>query len=122
MEILNMRRDVVQVIFDDEVPGVETMDFSLREVGQVRIASLGREEHVVLSPKDQRFRLTRAQELLPLGIQRNVGAIVVEQVEMQARRVWPLEEPNVRGPGVGAHELRALRAMQIDRLDGFRRK
>src|SRR6185295_985107 len=122
MEILDMRRDVVQVIFDDEVTSVETMDLGLREVGQVRIASFGREQHVALSPKNERFRLTLAQELLPLGVQRNVGAIVVEQVEVQARRVWPLQECNVRGPGIGTHELRAFRAMQIDRLDRFRKK
>ena len=60
--------DRLEAILDGEVTGIEPVQFRLRQIAQVRLAALRREEDVVLSPEDQRLRLPIAQELLPRRI------------------------------------------------------
>src|SRR5262249_41237170 len=108
--------------FDREMAGVETMHLGGREVGEVRLTACGCEEQVALPPEDQRLGLTLAEERLPLWVQRQVGSVVEEQIEMQSLAVWPLQERDVRIPRVGAHECWLLRPLQIDRPDGVARE
>ena len=62
-----------------------------------------------------------AQEPLPLRIERNVGAIVVEQVEVEPQAVRLAHEAVVGFPGIRADQLRMPGAGEIDALDAVMR-
>src|SRR4051812_33260259 len=50
------------------------MELGLRQVSQIGLAAFRGEEDVALTPEDERLWLACAQELLPCGVERNVGA------------------------------------------------
>ena len=54
--------------------------------------AVGGEDLVVLAPDDQRRRLAFAEERLECGIERHVGAVVVEQVELDVVVARPVEQ------------------------------
>ncbi len=58
IETPDAARDLVQRILHGEVSRVEPVHLRFRQVAQVRFAAFPREENIVLSPKDQCFRLT----------------------------------------------------------------
>jgi hypothetical protein len=55
------------VILDSEVTRIEPVHLGGGEIREIGVAAFTREEHVVLSPEDDRFGLPLAQERLPLG-------------------------------------------------------
>ena len=85
VEALDVRDDLVERVLDGEMAAVEHVQFGLGQVAQVGAAALWGEEDVVLAPEDQRLGLALAQEGLPLGIQIDVRAVVVEEVELTLR-------------------------------------
>src|SRR5215471_20448173 len=95
------------------------MELGLRQVSQIRLAALRREEDVALTPEDERLWLACAQEQLPCGIEGNVGAVVVEEIQLDTTRVRPLHEAEVHLPVVGAYELRLRMPVLIYELDPF---
>ena len=105
VEALDVRGDLLERVLDGEVAAVEHVQLGVRQVAQVGPPALGREEEVVLAPEDQRLRLVLAQERLPLRIQLDVRAVVVQQVELVPARAGPLEEVDVHVPVVGADPL-----------------
>ena len=117
----HLLRDGVALVLDREVARVEAMHLGPRQVPQVRLAAFAGEEDVVLAPEDDRLRLPLPQELLPLGVERDVGAVVVEQVELDPPRVRAL-----RGSATSMFQLSGLIssgrlcAVQVDLLDGRR--
>src|SRR5262249_54916335 len=84
IEQLDVLGDIVELLLDGEVARVEAMQFGGRNVSEIRLAAGRSEEHVALSPKDQRFRFSLSEERLPLRVQRDVRAIVVKEVEVQS--------------------------------------
>jgi hypothetical protein len=52
------------------------MHLGLGHILQVRVTAFAGEEEVVLAPEDDRLGLTATQKLLPLRIERDVGAVV----------------------------------------------
>jgi hypothetical protein len=60
------------------------MHFRVRQILKVRFSAFTTEEDVVLPPKDDRFGLTFTQGLLPLAIERHVGLVIVEKVQLHA--------------------------------------
>src|SRR4051794_20814606 len=103
VEPADVRGDVVEMIFRGEMTCLQPVHLRRRQVCQVRLAALAGEENVILTPEDDRPRLPLAKKTLPLRIQRDVRAVVVEEVEVQPRRVRPREERDVRFPRVRAH-------------------
>src|SRR5215469_8928572 len=102
VEAMYIRRDLVETIFYSEMTRREPMHFRLRKVFQVRLTALPGEEDVVLSPEDQRLGLLRTEKILPLGVELNIRAVVVEKVHLQAARIGSLHEPKIHVPVVGA--------------------
>src|SRR5690349_1285128 len=117
VELAKMLGDVAEMVLDGKMASVEAVHLRVREILQVGVTTFLREEDVALPPEDDRLRLTLPQERLPRRIERNVRAIVIEQIEIQAHGVWPLHECDIRLPAVRADQFRTLRAVQIDRLD-----
>ena len=73
-------RNIVQMVLDRKMPGLQAVHLGVREVIEIRLPSRLAEEDVVLTPEDDRLRPPRAQELLPGGVVRDVSAIVVEVI------------------------------------------
>jgi hypothetical protein len=67
---------------EGEMPGVQEMRLDIGKIPFVRGCALRWENVVVLSPDDQRWRLILTEELLELRIERNVGSVVVEHVQL----------------------------------------
>ena len=64
-----------------EMSGVKPVHFRLWQVLQVGLATLAREEYVVLAPEDDGLRLPVPEKLLPLRVQGDIGSVIVEQVD-----------------------------------------
>src|SRR5262245_21725100 len=76
----------------------------------------------MLSPEDQRLRLPLPQELLPLRVELDVRAIVVEQVQLHATCLWTFHAAEIHVPVIRADKLRTAMSMQIGGLDPVQRK
>src|SRR4030095_5690099 len=72
---------------------------------------------VVFAPKDERLRLPLPEERLPLRIQVDVGAVVVEEVDLNLACIGALEEMQIHVPAVGADPLRIAVSVCVDKLD-----
>src|SRR5687767_2781806 len=77
--------DLLPVRLQGEMPGVEQMHFRLRVVALVSLGAGRQEERVVFAPDSQNGRLACAEELLEFRIERDVGLIVAEQVQLNVR-------------------------------------
>src|SRR4029453_8919846 len=106
VETLDVRHDLLEGVLDGEVAAVEHVQLGVGQVAQVGAAPLGREEDVVLAPEDERLRLPPPEERLPLRIQVDVGAVIVEEVDLDLARIRALEEMQIHVPVVGADALR----------------
>ena len=78
--------------FKSKVPGIEEMDFRIWEVALVGRGAGCHEDCIILAPDDQGRRFVFAEVGLPLGIQWDVRAIVIEQVELNLRVIRSVED------------------------------
>ena len=67
---------------------VQKLDRRLREVALERLRPRWDEDRVVLAPDDESWGLPLAEVGLELGVQVNVGAVVVEEVELDFVVPW----------------------------------
>jgi hypothetical protein len=77
-EFANQLRDLVAMRLQGEVAGIEEMYLCMWNVELVRRGTGCHEDGVVLALHDQRRGLVFTEIGLPLGIQRDVRAVVVE--------------------------------------------
>lgn len=80
VETMDVHRNVIQAVLDSEVSRFQTMHLCFRQVFEEGLSTLESKENIVLAPEDEGVWLTLFQKFLPLGIQRNVGSIVVKEV------------------------------------------
>lgn len=67
-----MLGDKIAIVLDGKMSCVQPMNLYHWQVLEVRLAALGSEEAIALSPEDERVRLVIAQKGLPCWIQRHV--------------------------------------------------
>jgi hypothetical protein len=102
---------------------VDEVKLNLREVALIGMCAIGREDFVVLAPDDQGGRPVFAEVGLNGGIERQVGAVIIEDVHLNVGIAGPVEQrlivdPVVRrnaadvGYSIGVLELRGLRSDQ----------
>ena len=94
------------------------MHLGVGEILEVEFAAIAREENVVVAPEYDRPGLLLAQERLPLRVEVHVGAIIVEKVELNRRRIWPIERVQIHVPVVRTDRLWLGMAVSVDKLDG----
>jgi hypothetical protein len=75
-----------------------------------------------LTPEYDCLRLPLLQERLPVRIQLNIRAVVVEKIELDLLRLGPLKEVVVHVPVVRTDEFRPRVAMGVDHLYSFWRQ
>src|SRR5262245_31046314 len=112
--------DWSKTVFDREVSRGQAMQLRVRQIAQVRLAALGSEEDVFLPPEDHCVRLAAPEKLLPLRVECNIRAVVVEQVELHSARVRTLHEPEVHLPVVWADQLRLRVTVLVHELDAVK--
>src|SRR5262249_62215801 len=81
-KIADQRDDLVGLVLQREMAGVEEVELGVAKVALVRVRTVGGEDRVVLAPDDQRRRPVLAEIGLNGGIEGHVGAVVVEEVEL----------------------------------------
>ena len=101
-EVSDQRGDHRSVFFQGEVARIEQMELQVLEVTLVGIRSRSREDRIVLAPDDQRGRLVLAEILLPLGIQRRIAAVAVEQGQLNLLIAGTVQERLHMTPSVRA--------------------
>src|SRR5262249_13482363 len=96
-----------------EMPGVEKMDDSLRDVAPKRIGPLRQEERIVLPPQSEEGRLVRAEILLEGRVERDVALVVAEEVELQLGRARPAQVEVIERESVRRDQRGVQNAMRV---------
>ena len=127
-EVADQRHHFVGLVLQSEMAGVDEVKLDLGKVALIGIRAIGGEYLVVLAPDDQRGRPVLAEIGLDRRIERQVGAIVVEEIHLDFGVARPVEQglvvdPIIRrdaaeiGDAVGVLELCRLRGDQhVQRL------
>ena len=108
------------MIFQREVSGVEHVQLSVFDVALKGPSTLLREDGIIGSPNQQRWRLVIAKVLVPVWILIDVRPIVVEEVELNPMILWPAEKEQVGTPIVRTDLLRVACALTVDPLHSVR--
>src|SRR5580704_1469841 len=95
------------------LPRIEQVKLSFWQITLIRFRSLYGKERIVLSPKDQGARLAGTEVLVPSVVERDVGAIIVEQVELDRVISRAVEEGLVKRPIVWTNPSWVLRAVCV---------
>src|SRR3954469_6909754 len=74
-ELAHQTGDLVAISFQSEMASVEQMEIEGFQIALVRLGTSGRENLVVLPPRDQHWRLVLAEVFLPAWIQRRVATV-----------------------------------------------
>lgn len=112
-EFEHQTADFVALVFEREMAGVEQVQFGIRQVPQVGTCAGGGKDFVVLAPYQQCRGLVLAEELVETRIEIDVGAVVVEKIELYFGISRTFQEQLVEYPGSGI-EVRGIRdAMRI---------
>ena len=112
-EVSDVISDSVAILFKGEVAGVEQVEFKMFQIPLVRVCACGREDLVICAPDDQRTRLVFAKIGLPTGVERGIAAVVVEQLKLNLRIAWPIQQPLGDVPIVGADRLLIANAVGV---------
>jgi hypothetical protein len=81
------------------------MELRARKISQKRFGAFRSEEEVTLASEDDCLRIVSPQELLPLRIQSDVRAAVIEEVQLNLSSVGTAEcDPVIKVPIVWAYQ------------------
>src|SRR5687768_16564194 len=81
-EFTHQLGDFLSTGFQSEVTGVEQMELERLQISLVGLSTSGREDFIVLAPRNQHGRLVLTEIFLPLGIERRVAAVAEDQVKL----------------------------------------
>ena len=112
--------DLVVVVFDGEVAGVEEVQLGVGHIAHEGLAALGREDGVMCAPHDKGRWLVTSQVLVPGGVLLGIGAVVVEEIEVDSPRVRSRQDGEVEVPVVGADAVGIAGAFGVDPFDAVR--
>src|SRR6516164_9854844 len=98
---------------------VEQVQLRLRNVAEIRLCAVDREEGIALSPDNQHLRLLIPKEGMPRLILREVRLVVVQQVQLDRVIAGAVQEELIEGVGVrvdAGYVLNAVRILEDRRL------
>ena len=94
--------DDLSVLLQGKVTGVEQVEIDILEIPLVGFGAFTGEDIVVLSPGNQRRWLVASKVGLPLGIQRRVGSVAVEKLDLDVLVAGSIQQKLVVEPIVWA--------------------
>ena len=71
--------------------GIKPVHLRFCKNREISFPALASEKNVVLTPKDDCVRLLLFEKRLPLGIKRNIGAVIVKEIQLDLACVGPLK-------------------------------
>src|SRR6266566_4937807 len=89
------------------------MEFEVREVAFIGVSALGWEDEVIFPPDDQCRRLMLAQVLLHFRIERQIGSVIVEDVQLNIIVSGPVKKRLVMGPVIRRDAARVRNAVGV---------
>src|ERR1700693_2921174 len=104
------------------MPGIENVNFSLRNVLAVAFRFAGIERQIILAPDDQQTRLLLAHPCLPLRVGVHVGSIVVKQIALNVGLAGLIEEIKFVGAEIGGITFLVGVVSQMARSSGSQRQ
>jgi hypothetical protein len=114
------RHDLLALVLQGEVAAVEEVQFDLLEISDKSHGAARRKTFVVGTPNDQHRRLVRTKEGLELRIERDIGAIIVEQIELDLGIPWPVQQRLIVDPSRWVDAGDVTDAVDVLELCGFR--
>src|SRR5215467_167990 len=91
-ELPEQRRHLIGFGIQREVAGVEDRDPRVRHVLAIPFRLAEIERGIMLAPEDQQLGLRLLEPGLPLGIRRDVRAVVVEEIGLNLRLAWRVQK------------------------------
>src|SRR5579871_5433178 len=76
---LDLGGDLERILVEDEMAGVEPDQLGIRQVVEIGARARREEEGVVLAPDDRGLRLVGGEGGLPLGIEADIGLVVLSR-------------------------------------------
>ncbi len=92
---------------------VEPNQPSVRQIAQVRFRPCRNKERIVPAPDDQRSGPMRAECRMPGLVGRNIGLVVLQQIELGQINARAVQQGLVDGPVIGADRCGVAGADQI---------
>ena len=92
----------LRILIEDEMARVEPNQPSVRQIAQVRFRPCRNKERIVPAPDDQRSGPMRAECRMPGLVGRNIGLVVLQQIELGQINARAVQQGLVDGPVIGA--------------------
>ena len=80
--------------------GVNQVQFRVREISSIGVSPFDCKERIVLPPKNQHFRLSAAEVLMPVVIKGDVRLIVAKQIELNGGILRTIKKELVQRVGI----------------------
>ena len=96
----NLLADFRSVALEGEVPCVKKDNFGSGIVSTEGFCTGWQKERIVPAPNSESRRSMRAEILLKLRIERNVGLIIAEEIELNLRALWSVQKEHVQCDGL----------------------
>jgi hypothetical protein len=112
-EIADQRSHFGPVGLECEVAGVQQVQLNVLQITLVGRRTIGDEDLVILAPQYEHCRLVLAEVGLPLRIERHIGPVVVEEIELNLLVTGAIEEGLIVSPRVRADERQIRYAMCV---------
>src|SRR6516165_7002603 len=112
-KIANGACDFVAMRFEREVAGIQKLHFGVRDVAFEGLRTRRQEEWVVLAPHGQKRRLVFAEVTLEFWIERDVGLVVAEKIELNFIRTGARQIITVERISVRRNQARIANAVRI---------
>ena len=107
---LDFFRHSLHVLVEYKVSCIQPNQLGFWQITQVRLGSGRHEEGVLLSPGNQCPGLMRAESGLPIGIECDVGLVVLQQINLVVLHPGPVKQCLIEYPIVRINGLGILRA------------
>src|SRR5690242_9584281 len=100
-ESLDSRGNLFTMRFQGEMSRIKQMRFNPRQIPFIWNRAFRRKDKVILSPDNQGWGLIFAEKFLKLGIEGNIGAVVVQHVQLNVGIARPIHSGLIQRPGGG---------------------
>src|SRR5215831_4681876 len=104
------------------MPRIDQVQLRFWNILSIGLGSLNGEERVVLSPENQYSRLPVAEVLVPAVIERDIGLIVVKEIELNCSVPWTIEEVLVHRIRIRADSVKICNTVGVLKDGHFFRK